>query len=162
MESMGVFEHKDVKCNPEGVGILLKNIQTPGMPLGVQRVGGWVSKIFWKTHYSIIKVCFLIIFIARVPTDRMSIVFVHDDDIPLLVTGERDNTNEFDVGESGSEDENEALFEAAVDEESENEDIPFNDDDAPMDDTAKQFRWRNMKNNRNMNLDTTFKDHEAV
>ena len=32
-----------------------------------------------------------------------------------------------------------------------------------MDDTEKKNRWRNMKNNlNNMNLDTTFKDHEAV
>ena len=86
---------------------------------------GWVGvKNIWKTHHSIIKVCFLIIFIACVPIGRISIVLVHDDDVPLLVTGERDNTNESDVGESGSEDENEALFEAAVDEESENEDIP--------------------------------------
>ena len=27
---------------------------------------------------------------------------------------------------------------------------------------VRKFRWRNMKNNRNVNLYTTFKDHEAV
>ena len=91
MESVGVFEHKDVKCNPEGGWHFADKISTPpGMPW-VSR--GWVGvKNIWKTQYSIIKLCFLVIFIACVPSDRMSIVFVHDHDVPLLVTGERDNT----------------------------------------------------------------------
>ena len=40
MESMGVFDHKDVKWNPEGVGILLKKCPHPGMRW-VSR--GWVG-----------------------------------------------------------------------------------------------------------------------
>ena len=67
----------------------------------------------------------------------MSIVFVHGHDVPVLITGERDNANESDVGVSGSEDENETLFEAAVDEESENEDIP----------TKMMLQWMIQQNN---------------
>ena len=37
---MGVFDHKDVKCNPEGMCLLLNNCPQPRYALGVPMVGG--------------------------------------------------------------------------------------------------------------------------